>query len=111
MNTPQRLVDLVNDLLGRREATWVEFKRNNADPEKIGVLASAISNAARLSGQKTGYVLWGVEDCTHSIIGTIVDPEAHRVGNQVFALWLAQRLSPSIAFQFHTIPHPLGGSC
>jgi predicted HTH transcriptional regulator len=107
MNTP-RLIDLVNDLLGRGEAAWVEFKQNNTAPETIGVLASAISNAARLSGQQTGYILWGVEDATHSIIGTAFDPEAHRVGNQVFSLWLAQRLSPSIAFQFHAVPHPLG---
>jgi predicted HTH transcriptional regulator len=108
MNTPQRFIDLANDLLGRVEAEWVEFKHNNIAPEKIGVLVSAISNAARLSGQQTGYILWGVENATHSVIGTAVDLQAHKVGNQVFALWLAQRLSPSIAFQFHTILHPLG---
>jgi ATP-dependent DNA helicase RecG len=107
-SNPQRLVDLVIDLIGRGEAAWVEFKHNNADPERIGILASAISNAARLAGQHTGYVLWGVQDQTHNILGTIFDPDAHKVGNQVFALWLAQRLSPSIVFQFHTIQLPQG---
>lgn len=108
VTSPERLVDLVNDLIGRGEAAWVEFKRNNADPERIGVLASAISNAARLAGQQTGYVLWGVEDQTHAVLGTSFNPDSHKVGNQVFALWLAQRLSPSIAFEFHTIQHPQG---
>ncbi len=59
---PQRLVDLVDDLLGSGEVAWVEFKHNNADPERIGVVMSAISNAARLAGQQTGYILWGIKD-------------------------------------------------
>lgn len=107
-SNPQRLVDLVNDLIGRGEVAWVEFKQNNVDPERIGILASAISNAARLAGQQTGYVVWGVEDQTHTVIDTTFEPDAHKVGNQVFKLWLAQRLSPSIAFEFHTIQHPQG---
>ncbi len=74
----------------------------------IGVRVSAISNAARLSSQQSGYIVWGVEDATRGVVGTTFDPEAHKVGNQVFALWLAQRLSPSIAFQFHSVQHPLG---
>jgi len=49
----------------------------------------------KVSGQQTGYILWGAGDATHSIVGTAVNPEAHKVGNQVFALWLAQRLSPT----------------
>lgn len=105
---PQRLVDLVNDLIRRGEATWVEFKHNNIDPQRIGILASAISNAARLAGQQTGYVLWGVQDGTHAVVGTTFDPDAHKVGNQVFALWLAQKLSPSIDFRFNVIQHPQG---
>lgn len=108
MDAPQRLIDLVNDLLGQVETEWVEFKHNNIAPERIGVLVSAISNAARLSGQQTGYILWGVEDSTRLIVGTNVDLHAHKVGNQVFALWLAKRLSPSVSFQFHTVPHPNG---
>ncbi len=105
---PQRLVDLVNDLLKQGEVSWVEFKRDNADPEMIGVRVSAISNAARLAGQQTGYMLWGIDDATRAIVGTTINPDAQKVGNQVFPFWLAQQLVPSIAFQFHTIQHPAG---
>ena len=105
---PQRLVDLVNGLLRHTETSWVEFKRNNTDPEMIGIRVSAISNAARLAGQQTGYILWGVDNDTRTIVGTTFDADAHTVGNQVFALWLAQRLSPSIVFQFHAILHSHG---
>ena len=54
---PQRLIDLVDDLLRQGEVTWVEFKQNNSDPDMIGVRVSAIANAARLAGQQTGYML------------------------------------------------------
>lgn len=105
---PQRLVDLVNDLLARGEVAWVEFKHNNSDPDRIGILVSAISNAARLAGQQTGYILWGVNDINNSVVGTTVDLDALRIGNQVFSLWLANKLSPSPALQFHVIQHPSG---
>jgi len=105
---PQRLVDLVNDLLARGEVAWVEFKHNNADPDRIGILVSAISNAARLAGQQTGYILWGVNDTNNSVVGTTIDLDALRIGNQVFALWLANKLSPCPALQFHVIQHPSG---
>jgi ATP-dependent DNA helicase RecG len=59
---PQRLVDLVDDLLAQGEVPWVEFKHNNTDADMIGVRVSAISNAARLSGQQIGFMLWGVVD-------------------------------------------------
>lgn len=105
---PQRLVDLVDDLVARGEDHWTEFKLNNSDPDMIGVRVSAISNAARLAGKQTGFMLWGVQDTSHDIVDTTFDPNTQRVGNQVFPFWLAQQLSPSIAFQFHTIQHPKG---
>lgn len=72
---PQRLVDLVNDLIGHGELAWLEFKLNNADPEMIGVRVSAISNAARLAGQQTGFMVWGVDDKTHTVVGTTFRPD------------------------------------
>jgi predicted HTH transcriptional regulator len=100
---PQRLVDLVGDLVTRGADHWVEFKLNNPAPDMIGVWVSAISNAARLVGQQTGFMLWGIEDASHSVVGTTFDPNTAKVGNQVFLFWLAQQLSPSITFQFQTI--------
>lgn len=105
---PQRLVDLINDLVGHEEASWLEFKLNNADAEMVGIRISAISNAARLAGQQTGFMVWGIDDVTHSVVGTTFNPDTQRVGNQVLSLWLAQQLMPSIAFNFQTIQHPAG---
>lgn len=108
LDKSMRLVDLINDLVAHgSERAWVEFKHNNSDPNMIGVRVSAISNAARLAGEHLGYMVWGVND-DHEIVGTTFDPDRQTQGNQVLALWMAQHLSPSVAFQFHSVDHPMG---
>ena len=52
------------------ETSWVEFKENNSNPEDIGEYISALSNSAALSGKASAYVLWGVRNGTHEVVGT-----------------------------------------
>ena len=52
------------------EVEWVEFKCNNADPERIAKYISGLSNVATLEEEPYAYLIWGVEDETHEIIGT-----------------------------------------
>ena len=104
-----RDIALVDELrLSRHEQAWVEFKHNNHDKELVGKLCSALSNAARIEGKDLAYVVWGVDDVSHQVIGTDFDPDAKTVGNVVFQLWLAQRLQPSVAFSFRKVNHPDG---
>lgn len=66
-----RTLALIDDLLTfPAETAWVEFKENNTDPRSIGRLISAISNAARIAGRDFGYVVWGVRDHGHAVVGT-----------------------------------------
>jgi ATP-dependent DNA helicase RecG len=53
-----------------RETEWVEFKLNDDTPEEIGEYISALSNSAALSGKRAGYIVWGISDITHEVIGT-----------------------------------------
>ena len=53
-----------------QEVEWVEFKCNNKDPERIAMYISGISNAAALWGKPAGYLVWGIENEKHRIIGT-----------------------------------------
>jgi hypothetical protein len=53
-----------------RETEWVEFKVNQSDPQPIGEYISALANAAALHGKAFAYLVWGVEDGTHAIVGT-----------------------------------------
>ncbi len=99
----------LNELLGLlaelrklpRETEWVEFKHNNDDADEIGEYLSALSNSAALSGKVQAYLVWGIDDSTHEVIGTHFDPTAAKVGNEELESWLLRLLSPRINFRFH----------
>jgi len=86
-----------------KEAEWVEFKENKAEPEEIGEYISALSNSAALLGKKTAYVAWGVEDETHKIVGTTFSPRTTKVGNEELEGWLFRLLAPRIHFHFFEV--------
>lgn len=92
---------LVNGLvLGEHELEWLEFKQNNADPAEIGQYISAIANSAALHGERVGFVVWGVEDNSHQVVGTTFDPRSARKGNQLLEIWLASLINPRVDFRF-----------
>lgn len=96
------LVSLVNELRSLpRETEWVEFKVNDAEPREIGEYLSALANAAALCGKAFAYLVWGIEDHRHDIVGTDFIPAAAKVGNEELENWLLHMLSPRIDFQFH----------
>lgn len=59
------------------ESEWVEFKHNFHSAEEIGERISAISNSAALLAKPFGYLVFGVKDETHEIIGTIFKAKLH----------------------------------
>jgi ATP-dependent DNA helicase RecG len=101
----------IKDLLGiltdlrklPRETEWVEFKHNNDDPEEIGEYVSALANAAALTGKVCAWLVWGVHDHTHEIIGTTFNPASSKIGNEELESWLLRLLSPKIDFRFYNI--------
>lgn len=86
-----------------KETGWVEFKHNNAQPEMIGEYISALSNTAALEGKKDAYLVWGIEDETHNIIGTTFRPRKAKKGNEELESWLLRALSPRIMFRFYEL--------
>lgn len=100
--TPEAFVQLVRELAALpAEAEWVEFKHNNADPQKIGENISALGNSAALIGKLAGYIVWGVRDADHAIIGTAFRPRAERVKSQQLENWLITQLEPKIDVKIH----------
>lgn len=83
------------------ETEWVEFKHNDADPEDIGEYLSALSNSAALLGKDAGYIVWGIEDQSHKIVGTNFKPRSRKVNGQELESWLVQHLTPRIHFKIH----------
>ena len=107
MNTtrsPEYLVGLVRELCNLTgEVEWVEFKHNKADPQEIGEYISALANAAVLNGKMCAYVLWGVDNGTHDIVGTSFNPHTAKKGNEMLESWLLRLLNPKIRFRFDTV--------
>ena len=85
------------------ESEWVEYKRNHVDPVKVGQYISALANAAALSEQPFGYLLWGVEDGTGRLVGTTFDPHTSKKGNEPLQNWLLRLLEPQVNFSFHVV--------
>ena len=67
----KKLINLINDLIKQpNESEWVEFKLNYHSAEEIGERISALANGACLHNQPFGYLIFGVEDKTHKVVGT-----------------------------------------
>lgn len=106
---PQRDIDLVDELLAvGSETDWLEFKKDNVEPDSIGVRCSALSNAARLAGKDRAYMVWGVEDQTLNVVGTIFNPNKQKAHGQELKFWMARQIRPSIPFEFRPVSHPQG---
>lgn len=96
------LANLIQELTRLpKETEWVEFKHNKADPNEIGRNLSAVSNATALLGKPRGYLVWGVDDTTHRILGTTFNPWLAKVGNEELENWLLHHLTPRLDFRIH----------
>jgi ATP-dependent DNA helicase RecG len=58
-----------------------------------------MSNGATLANKPFGYLVWGVEDGTHTIKGTTFTFSDAKHGNQDLELWLRIYLEPKINFE------------
>jgi len=85
------------------ETEWVEFKQNRADEEEIGEYLSALANSATVLGKVTAYMVWGIDDKEHDIVGTTFKPSAFKVGNEELENWLLRLLEPKINFHFYEL--------
>ena len=63
------------------EVEWAEFKVNNKEPERIARYISALSNVVTLCDRAYGYIVWGIRDDTHEIVGTDFEYRKAKKGN------------------------------
>ena len=84
------------------EREWFEFKVNWFEADELGEYISALSNGAAMAGRKYAYLLWGVDDKTHEIVGT--DFNCNRdVKREPLKHYLARQLSPDVNFVFEDV--------
>ncbi len=89
------------ELIENHECEWIEFKENWYDCEELGCYISALSNSACELGEEYGYLIWGVKDGTHEIVGTSFNYDIE-VKHEPLKHYLARLLVPNISFKFET---------
>ena len=85
------------------ETNWVEFKHNNDEPRMIGEDISALANSAGVADRSHSYMIWGVDNDTHNLVGTKVRLKQLKRGNQELESWLRHLLSKNADFSFHSV--------
>lgn len=105
--------DELTPLLSRLIATWenevVEFKQagNDYSTDKIGEYFSALANEANLRGADAGWLVFGVNNKSRSVVGTDYRPEAFRL--QSLKMQIAENAEPRITFRnIHELHHADG---
>lgn len=84
-----------------KETEWLEFKKNKDDPLMIGKDISALANGAALCEKEKAYLIWGVDDSSHDVVGTTFDYLQKKIGNEELENWLRHQLSPHVSFRFN----------
>ncbi len=88
------------------ETEWIEFKTNN--DKELGEYIAALSNSACVHDKPYGYLVFGVEDKTHRVVGTNFDLTRKAKGNEDLIPWISRLLSPRIHFEYYVLNHPEG---
>ena len=85
------------------ETSWLEFKHNKYEFDMIGEDISALANSAALYERPHAYMIWGIDDASHEIVGTDHDPLTLKKGGQELESWLRNMLSKNANFEFHAV--------
>ena len=102
--TEEYLISLVKELTALpNETGWFEFKVNNDKPDELGEYISALSNTATLKGKPHAYLIWGINNETHNLVGTEFKPSETTVGNEELESWLLRLLAPRLFFKFYEL--------
>lgn len=87
MKSEDELIDILRELLKNSENEYIEFKRaeNNFDTDKLGKYFSAMANEATLQNKQFGWIIFGIDDKTHEVLGTnyCIDNNFNNIKKQI----------------------------
>ena len=66
----------------------------------IGERISGLANSVVLHMKEYGYIIWGISDDDHSIVGTSFNPLSEKKGNEPLVNWLRHQITDNIDFEF-----------
>ncbi|WP_449436082.1 AlbA family DNA-binding domain-containing protein [Pedobacter steynii] len=67
-------------------------------PKKSESISLLSAIALVITNKSIAYLVYGVEDITHRLVGTEFKPKNEKIGNQELENWIATQLSPRIDF-------------
>lgn len=106
IENPQALLDSLRS--HPHETEWFEFKGSYYDKKEIGEYISALANSAMLHDKPWAYLVYGVENKTHDVIGTQVRLKNEKgAGQEELENWLLKMLDPHIKFEFISFEYGL----
>ena len=106
MLEPVNPEELVKSLASRdSEDQWYEFKENLSNPDDIGEYISSLANSAMLADKRKAYLIFGVQDKTHKIVGTRTRLKTMKKSGDLLANYLNRLLKPSINFLFSSFDY------
>ena len=97
IHDPEALIRTLQDY--DQEQEWFEFKLNYVSPERLGKYISALSNGAILKQKTSAYLVYGIKDETHEIVGTEFSLKGAKKGSEPLEFWLSKRLEPTVRFE------------
>lgn len=96
MDEKERLLETLIGLTDENEV--VEFKeaRNEFSKDKLGEYFSGLSNEANLHGKDSAWLVFGISDKSHAVVGTnFIDSQAKQ--NEIMR-FIGEQTSPSMSF-------------
>lgn len=85
------------------ELPWLEFKRDNYDPDTIGEDICALANGATLDEKSCAYFLWGIDNHTHQLVGTTHNLQTLKKGGEELDNWLRKMLSSNADYEYQMV--------
>ena len=96
-----KIEELIKELISfKYEKEWFEFKLNMNNDYEIGEYISALSNSAAYIGRENGYLIWGIDDKNHDIVGTSFNPDCNTSHNEPLKHYLERLLNPNVKIDF-----------
>lgn len=102
----EELIGLLDELRTlQKETEWVEFKVNKSIPDMIGKYISGLANSACLENKDHAYLIFGIEDETHEVVGTTFYPCIEKRKGQELENWLRTQLQPRSDFKVYELDY------
>ena len=100
----ERLAKIIENLCRNdSELEHVEFKENFSEHYKTGQIVCGMLNTLTLKHIPRGFLVWGVRDSDHSIVGTEFNPRVKKVKGREFDYWLKTTIEPTPDLDFREL--------